>query len=88
MRYTEDRTIPVQTKDYPGPWTGKQRVYQLESLKGQDWYMVEELVYDATGAKVPAECFEMASGLFGTREWLGLEDDEPILLIKNTNRFY
>jgi hypothetical protein len=89
MKYTEDRIIPRQAlPEHPGPWTGKQHVYQLEKLKGEDWFMVEEIIYDKNGKKVPAEYFEMVSGLFGTREWLGLDDDEPILYVKNTNKFY
>ena len=90
MKLTEDRIIPVQTEDHPGPWVGKQRVYQLEEWKKKewDWFMVEELVYDANGNRVPSSYFGMTSGLCGTRDFLGMGDDEPVLTIKNTNRFY
>ena len=35
MKYIEDRIINRSTSDHPGPWIGKQRVYQLEKYRGR-----------------------------------------------------
>lgn len=79
-RYTEDTIVSQKgTEKHPGPWIEKQRVYQTKANEGKDWFDVRSHVVDANGEKLDAP---VESGLSGTREWLGLEQDEPILKVK------
>ena len=84
IRYTQDRIINQSTVGHPGPWVGKQRVYQTKTDKSQDvdWFHIRERIYDANNLEVSDDQFMAISNLSGTKEWLMLADDEPVLTIK------
>lgn len=84
IRYTEDRIIHQSTVAHPGPWVGKQRVYQTKADKERNvnWFHIRERIYDANHSEVSDDNFMVVSNLSGTKEWLMLGDDEPVLTVK------